>query len=308
MDPKYPIYIVSKGRWQLRHTSKALERMRVPYWIIVEEQEADQYRSVIDPSRVLILDPSYQARYATMDDLGLTKSTGPGPARNFAWDHSLAQGAARHWVLDDNIRTFYRLNQNLKIQVHDGVLFRWMEEFADRYANIALAGPNYEKFAPRRQARPPLFMNTRIYSCLLIQNDLPWRWRGRYNEDTDLSLRALKAGWCTVQFNAFLQEKITTQVVKGGNTQDFYEQEGTLAKSRMLARMHPDVASVVWRHHRWHHHVDYRPYQANQLLPAEGARVEHVVDGLRLVQLREIKSLELRKQLQALGGAEDGQG
>lgn len=33
----------------------------------------------------------------------------------------------------------------------------------------------------------------RAFPCILIQNDIPFRWRGRYNEDTDLSLRALKA-------------------------------------------------------------------------------------------------------------------
>jgi len=44
----------------------------------------------------------------------------------------------------------------------------------------------------------------------LIRNDVPYRWRGRYNEDTDLSLRMLKDRWCTIQFNAFLQGKAAT--------------------------------------------------------------------------------------------------
>ena len=42
MNPKYPIYIVSKGRWESRLTSKALERMNVPYRIIVEQDEFDR--------------------------------------------------------------------------------------------------------------------------------------------------------------------------------------------------------------------------------------------------------------------------
>ena len=33
---RYPIYIVSKGRWESRYTSKALEKMRVPYYIVVD--------------------------------------------------------------------------------------------------------------------------------------------------------------------------------------------------------------------------------------------------------------------------------
>ena len=56
MNPRYPIYIVSKGRWESRLTSKSLERMGVPYYIVVEDQEYDNYCSVIDPSKVVILD------------------------------------------------------------------------------------------------------------------------------------------------------------------------------------------------------------------------------------------------------------
>ena len=39
MKPTYPIYIVSKGRWESRLTSKSLDRMGIPYWLVVEEQE-----------------------------------------------------------------------------------------------------------------------------------------------------------------------------------------------------------------------------------------------------------------------------
>jgi hypothetical protein len=119
--------------------------------------------------------------------------------------------------------------------------------------------------------------NTRIYSTLLISNDCKHRWRGRYNEDTDICLRVLKDGDCTIQFNAFLQGKSATQTVKGGNTEEFYHKEGTLDKStwrdgqlnatgtvnksQMLVDMHPDVAKVVWRYGRWHHYVDYTIFQ-----------------------------------------------
>jgi hypothetical protein len=103
-------------------------------------------------------------------------------------------------------------------------------------------------------------MNTRIYSCNLIRNDVPFRWRGRYNEDTDLSLRLLKAGYCTVQFNAFLQGKLNTQSVKGGCNTDFYSREGTQPKSDMQVRLHPDVSRITFRFGRYHHFVDYRRF------------------------------------------------
>lgn len=148
-----------------------------------------------------------------------------------------------------------------------------MEDFCLRYRNVAMAGPNYDFFVPARQRKPPITLNTRIYSCNLIRNDTPFRWRGRYNEDTDLSLRMLKKGWCTVLFNAFLQKKTWTQAMKGGNTAAFYAAEGTLPKSQMQIAMHPDVSQLVWRFNRWHHLVDYKPFETNQLVLKPGVTV-----------------------------------
>lgn len=266
MNPKYPIYIVSKGRWESRLTSKALEKMGVPYYIVVEESEQDQYASVIDLARILVLPKMYLDQYDTCDDLGDSKSKGPGAARNFCWAHSIGLGAERHWVMDDNIEAFGRLNRNLYVMVSSGTILRCAEDFVDRYENVAVAGLNYEFFAKAKTVIPPFVLNTRIYSCLLIKNDITYDWRGRYNEDTDLSLRVLKDGLCTVQFNAFLQQKAATQTMKGGNTKEFYEHEGTKAKSQMIEDLHPDVAKVVWKFNRWHHQVNYKPFKKNKLI------------------------------------------
>jgi len=239
--------------------------MGVAYKMIVEEGQLLNYQAEIGRERCLVLPQKYLDEYDTCDDLGDSKSKGPGAARNFAWDHATALGAERHWVMDDNLDAFHRLNRNMKRESDTPAVFAAMEDFVDRYENVPIAGPNYYNFVKATDGVPAFTLNTRIYSCLLIQNDAPYRWRGRYNEDTDLSLRVLKDGLCTIQFNAFLQGKVTTQRMKGGNTGEFYEQEGTKAKSEMLAALHPDVASVVWRFNRWHHHVNYKPFKKNRL-------------------------------------------
>lgn len=288
MEPKYPLYIVSKGRADSRLTVKALERMRVSYHIVVEAQEYDRYAAVIDSARILILDPTYQQDYDTYDDLGESKSKGPGPARNFVWDHAIERGYPWHWVIDDNIWDFFRLHQNMKIPVHTAAFFRTMEDFVDRYQNIAMAGPSYFMFAKRKDPSiPPFVLNTRIYSCNLIRNDVPFRWRGRYNEDTILSLDMLKAGWCTVHFYALLQGKMPTQRMKGGNTDEFYVKEGTIEKSKMLVRLHPDVTRLVWKFGRVHHHVDYRPFKYNTLKRRPDVVIPDGSNeyGMRLVQV-----------------------
>jgi len=287
MLPRYPIYIVSKGRWKNRLTSKALNVMGVPYKIVVEEDQLPMYQAEVGADRCLVLPQRYLDEYDTCDDFGDSKSKGPGAARNFVWDHATELGSKRHWVMDDNLDAFHRLNRNIKRESDTPAIFAAMEDFVDRYENVPVAGPNYYSFVKSSDGVPAFVTNTRIYSCLLIQNDAPYRWRGRYNEDTDLSLRVLKDGLCTIQFNAFLQGKVTTQRMKGGNTDEFYALEGTKAKSQMLADLHPDVAKVVWRFNRWHHHVDYKPFRKNRLIKRDDVVASDKVNnyGMELVDV-----------------------
>jgi hypothetical protein len=243
---------------------------------VIEEQEYSKYlNEVKDRKKILVLDKSYQDKYETCDQVGNKRRVGAGAARNFLWDWSIDQGFGWHWTMDDNIRSFKRYNKNRRIKVSDGSLFKAMEDFCLRYKNIAMAGPNYNMFIIPRNKKPPLTFNTRIYSCNLIRNDIPFRWRGRYNEDTILSLDVLKAGWCTVMFNTFLQEKIATQICKGGNTDTLYT-KGTLEKSQMMVNTHPDVSKVIKRFNRVHHLVNYKPFEKNKLIRKSSFVAENI--------------------------------
>jgi hypothetical protein len=267
-NPKYPLYIVSKGRYDTMITSRSLSRMKVPHHIIIEPQEYEKYDNALDVFNIRKYVTLVVAPFSNHGD-------GSGRARNFAWDHSISLGAEKHWVMDDNISDFYRLHQNKRIRVESGIIFKIAEDFIDRYENVPVSGFQYRFFIAPNQKYPPYVKNTRVYSCMLIQNDCPHRWRGKYNEDVDLCIRVLKGGDCIIQFNAFLQGKAATQSVKGGNTNEIYHAEegkaghtnptGTADKSQMLANMHPDVARVVWRYGRVHHYVDYRPFRNNKL-------------------------------------------
>ncbi len=265
--PRYPVYVISKGRWESRLTVKALEEINVLYRVVVEPQERDDYAAVIDPAKILVL---------PFSNLG----EGSIPARNWVWEHSVAAGHKRHWILDDNIKSFHRFHYNLKVPVSDGAIFRAAEDFVDRYTNVALSGFQYFMFVSRKARLPAYVPNTRIYSCILIQNNIPYRWRGRYNEDTDLSLRVLKDGWCTILFNAFLAWKMTTMTMGGGNTEDLYEIDaGRLKMAESLAEQHPDVARVSEKWGRVQHHVDYSRFRKNKLILREGVIIPEGVDN-----------------------------
>lgn len=268
MKNKYPIYIISKGRWDSRLTSKALEEMKQPYRIVVEPKELDLYAKFIDKNKIIVLPDNFS-------ELG----QGGIPARNFVWEHSISEGHERHWILDDNIEQFNRLNRNLQVKVLTGSIFKAAEDFIDRYENVALAGFQYDYFAKAKTILPAFYLNTRIYSCILIKNDLPYRWRGRYNEDTDLSLRALKDGWVTVLFYAFIQQKAQTMTMKGGNTDTIYNQgDDRLEFAESLAKQHPDVARVTWKFNRWHHQVNYKPFKKNKLIRKQNIEIKEQVN------------------------------
>ncbi len=78
MNPEFPIYVISKGRWESRLTVKALESRRIPFRIVVEPCEFSSYAAVIDPDKILQL---------PFDNLGL----GSIPARNWVWEHSIGR-------------------------------------------------------------------------------------------------------------------------------------------------------------------------------------------------------------------------
>lgn len=262
INPKYPIYIISKGRWKKRLTSRACEEAGIPYKIVVEPDEYDNYAEVIDEKKII---------KAPMNFSKLKK--GSIPVRNFVWSHAVKSGAKKHWILDDNIDGFYRWNLNSRFKIKSGVLFKLIEDYVERFTNIKQAGMNYRMFYPDRQPKHPITFNTRVYSCILIDHDLDKilkeRWRGKYNEDTDLSIRILKQGYATALFNAYLCGKEPTLVSSGGNTDTIYSKgskEALLAKAESLVKQHPDVASVVKRYKRGiHHQVNYGVFKNNEL-------------------------------------------
>lgn len=309
MNPQYPVYVPTKGRWDSAFTIKMLERLKVPYYAVVQPQELPHYEPVIETGRVLVLPEGLD---------GLV------PTRNWIYEHAIGLGAERHWQLDDNIKDFYRYHENRQIRTADATCMRIAEDFVDRYENMAIAGFQYFMFIPRKNGLvPPYVFNTRVYSNSLINNRMPFRYRDVYNDDTDICLRALKAGWCTVQFNAFNAYKMPTMQVKGGNTPIYLgaaavqaeweshaascpqcevdvsptceagrailQRDGRWRMAESLFRQHPDVTTIMRRWNRWQHWVDYRRFKKNAPILRPGVVLPEGLDeyGLELVEVEQ---------------------
>ncbi len=256
VSTKYPVCIMSKGRAGCQTTGKLLDRMGVKYQFFVESDEYDTYCRHLGADKITSM---------PFNNLG----KGSIPARNFIWEWAKDGGVDYHWIMDDNITQFARLNNGARRNIYCSGAFRAIEDFCDRYSNIAMAGPHGKGFV-MDGTKAPINWNSRIYSCSLIKTDLPHRWRGRYNEDTDLCLRLLKDGYCTALFNAFLMQKAITagakgNAMKGGNTDNVYNTgDHRRAFAESLKEQHPDCVEVVWKFNRWHHKVDYSIFNGNK--------------------------------------------
>lgn len=256
--PKYSIYVISKGRYENPKTANALKKLGIPFKIVVEPNESKHYADSVGEEFLIVTPENFSER-----------GCGSIPVRNYVLEYSRNLGETKHWILDDNISGFGYQKCGRRINTNtNGDMFRLCEDFVDRYSNIKIAGIRYRFH--HNYVKSPYYLNTRIYSCILIDNSIEHKWRGKYNEDTDLSLRVLKDGDCTMLFTWCYCNKSGTLSMKGGNTDSIYaETNNRLEFAESLQKQHPEHVNVVWRYGRWHHEVNYKPFRLNELLKNE---------------------------------------
>ena len=285
--PRYPVYVPSKGRAHACYAARFLKRDGVPFFLVVEPQEKDVYAE-LDAGSLLVLPENNKGLLST---------------RQWIRRHATDRGADRHWQIDDNIRNVKRWNSGLRIVVSSGFAMATIEDFADLYRNVAIAGLNYQMFATGKA--PPFRRNVHVYSYSLILNSVPYTWRARYNDDTDFCLQVLAGGWCTVAFNAFVADKEATMVVSGGNTDDLYKGDGRLNMARSLERKWPGVVTTGRRFKRPQHFVADAWKKFDTPLKRVDNYDERVKANkklkLKLVEVGEVKSPQLKELLRKEG-------
>ncbi len=250
--PKYPIYIVSKGRYDKTYTADNFEAEGVDYLIAVEPQEADAYKNKLGEHRVLVL---------PFSNLGL----GSYPARNYCWEHAMSNGHNKYWCFDDNIDGIIKWVNGRKPKkptyTKEGICY--VERHSDKYG-IDISGFEYRYFVvgvPKK----PFKHNGRVYSAMLINTKMPYRWRLKYNEDVDLCLQVLHNGGKTSSCIYYMSNKISTVAkMKGGNQDELYkgnDPKKKLLKAKMLEAVWPQYAKTVIRFNRIHHYVDWKVFK-----------------------------------------------
>lgn len=254
---------------------------QIPFKIAVEPDEVPAYKK-FGLERLFVLPENGK---------GLVYS------RNCIKDYSRQQGDAFHWQFDDDIEYLSRVFRGYRIRCDTAVALRMIEDFVDRYENVAIASINSEFFIPCNGSAqtlvPPFYLNGRCYTCFLIRNDLPNRWRFKYNEDTDMSLQVLADGWCTLLFNAILMKTKTTMMQGGGQT-PIYTNDGRLNMANQLKRLWPRTVTLTRKFKHPQHKVAYNWRKFDTPLRLKpGLKLEDFKKndyGLKLVKVAEVKS------------------
>jgi hypothetical protein len=253
---KYPIYIISKGRWERSQTANVFLSSGIPFKIAVEPQEYDLYCKEIGKNYIEKL---------PFSNLGL----GSFPARNWCWEQSIKEGHKSHFLFDDNIQGFSIFHKGKRDKVHPYKPLLMLSKLHDSYSNLAITGYNYDMFITK-STKKAFNINVHVYSGMLIRNDIPYRWRLKYNEDVDLCLQALHDKWCTALLNAYtIRKTSTTAKMKGGNQTELYKNNSfqkKVLKVKSLERMWPQYVKTVQRFGRPHHQVSWKKFFSHPLL------------------------------------------
>jgi hypothetical protein len=248
---RFPIYIISKGRAYNPITANNFIRENIDFFIAVEPQEYDEYCKALGEKYVLKL---------PFKNLGL----GSYPARNYCWEHAKKNGFEYHWLFDDNILFWMKWvnGKRRKWNKIDSAL-KYVEAVTDEH-KIDILGfeePNFVVQPPKK----PFKFNCHVYSAMLIKNNMPYRWRLKYNEDVDLCLQVLHNGGTTMSCVYYMANKVSTaDKMKGGNQDELYQGNApkkNLLKAKTLEAAWPQYAKTVIRFGRHHHLVDWKQFK-----------------------------------------------
>lgn len=277
MNTTYPVYILSKGRANNCLTARLFIDDGLDHFLVVEKQEYKQYREKYKNSEILILPSDASGRGAV-------------PIRNWIWNHSQKSGFKRHWEFDDNIRDIRRLHKGKRIPISSVTALNILEDFTNRYSNIGISGFNYQMFVINDENKP-YRVNCHIYSAMLINNEMPFRWRLRYNADTDLCLQVLNSRkYCTVYFNILMANKMTTMKMAGGNT-DRYKGNGRLIMARLLEKVWPQYVETRLRFNRPQHIINWKKHFNTPLIRRKDINWEEIKNKKYKIKLNKVSDI-----------------
>jgi hypothetical protein len=229
--PDHPVFVPSKGRAGKSTTAHLLEEAKVPFYMVVEPQEAYEYQAWYD--RVLVLPEN---------DRGIAFS------RNWILDWAQVHYHRYAWQLDDDLKALYHRSKAGQSKVVIADALSYLEAVIGPYPNIGGACFRNAAFAYTFLDKPSVTLNSMVYGFELLRTDAR-----RFREtDMDYSLQLLTEGWVTVTSNRIVQT--TPDVGKSGGHAGDYAEDGRKQMYERLMDQWPGVFNLRFNEKsgRWH--------------------------------------------------------
>jgi hypothetical protein len=243
MKTKYPIFILSKGRADKNLAKTFGLLMQEPdyeFTIVVEPQDQEAYTKMFFPNGQISIFVLKQ------NDMGIPF------ARQSLLEYCRSVGIEKYWQLDDNMTAFIeRKEDKTKVKVSPQYALSKVEEIADSYKDIKVAGLNYEVTA--HWATEPYTFNKGVYCAVLTSTDTGIDYDLDIEiEDLNFVLKHLKAGYNTLLSNNYVMVKPKTGATPGGNRMGLYSSKEHYENAiKMLHEKHPDCTRFHTRKIGW---------------------------------------------------------
>lgn len=229
----WPVYIPSKGRAETITTARVLREGGVQAVIVAEPQEQAAYR-LNNPLNNLLVLPQNNGGIVTV--------------RNHILEHAKAAGHAWFWMMDDDIKGFYLVEQGKthKRVAHAVLAFAQgiIEEQGEEAAQAAL---EYQQYA--WAAKTPYKTNSYCDVCVAVApgrvGHVRYRRELALKEDRDFTLQLLNSGKRVVRVThaAFTCPKNGSN--KGGLHAEYAQAGREAAASLRMQAAWPGVCEAV---------------------------------------------------------------
>ena len=216
-EHNYPINIVSfkRANDKCGLTHKYLCKNKINHYLFCEPFEYDEYAKWIDSN--------YCELIQSDENYSETQKFGSTPMRNFIMDYWKKDKYERCWILDDNIEGYEVNVQSTKHAINGVAVFTTVEEYVEKYDNVAICSHNIASLVRESDANPVMVRNGKCYSSILISLTEPLLvWSKKYQEDNFISMKALHLGYCNMCFNHVVYKKSTSGSCPGGNRETLY--------------------------------------------------------------------------------------
>jgi hypothetical protein len=232
-----PIYICSKGRASKPKTADLLAAASLPFVVVVEPQDYDEYEA---------FRPEY--RYQVMD----TNDGGYVHVCNYIHAAAIAAVAVDgappwFWMLDDDIDAFYTAGDGKCTKCDAATAIRGAEEYFVENDSIAQASLEFQQYA--WSATKSWVLNTACRAAVCTHAPRTRRLHRRpevdLKADTDFSLQVLASGYHTARITryAFGTGKYGRSV--GGNDFAYAAPQAEERCVEALCRLWPGIVAPV---------------------------------------------------------------